>query len=392
VNKNVIAALLLAASPAAMAGSADSTGGIKVKSDDGRFEGSVGGLLHYDFIDFSPDQVDTGYSEGPYVRRAELAIGGKAFDFKYKLAADLKGSATESKDMWIGTSALGGFIKAGHLRPASGMQLQTSSSELLFTERPYISNNTLYTGREYQNGLAYDAQPVDGLTVLLVGYSANPAAEKSASATQASTANGYGASARVSYAPLMTESGVVHVGASYDTVDWARATPDAPAVSAPIVGRNAPTLALLAAGTYDGQQTPVVELGARFGRFYVAGEYSVASYDLIAGGEQELTAYYVETSVFLTGESKPYRADKGVFGNPTPASVEWGALELKARYDSVENEDAAGEPQATMLSAGLNYYFNANARVMADYNLGKAEVAGASDEPRALVLRGQLSF
>ena len=393
----VLAAALMAALPLvstrAFAGSADSTGGIKVKSDDGRFEATLGGLLNVDGIAFDKDKVRTGYGEGLYLRRAEIALSGKVYDFKYKLQTDLKGSSSESKDMWIGTDALGGFIKAGHMRPAYGMQLLTASADLVFTERPYVGNAALFAGREFQNGVSYDTHMIEGFTAMVTGYNANSSADKSASAAQPAGANGVGYAARVTWAPVMSDAMVLHLGASYDSATWESGTAaNAPAIAAPVVSRNAPTLTLESAGSYDRQRTPIGELALRAGRFYLGAEYAPATFRLNTGASEKVTAYYVESSVFVTGESRPYKADKGVFGGPKPAHVEYGALELKARYDTVENRDAATAPKATITTLGANYYFNPAVRVMLEYSMGHAETVAAQDKPNALVMRGQVAF
>jgi phosphate-selective porin OprO/OprP len=263
----------------------------------------------------------------------------------------------------------------------------------LFVERPFISNNVVFAGREYQNALSYDTHAVPGLMAMAAVYEANTANDKDAAAKQATTANGHGYSARVTYAPVMTDAVVVHFGASYDDVAWKTgAGANAPAVAVPYVARNGPTLPLIAAAAYDGQKTPTGELALRFGPFFFQGEYAQAKYAFTAGPDQDVTAWYAQASVFVTGEAKPYKPAGGVFGNPKPAHVEFGAVELKARYDHVQNEDAAAQPEATLASFGVNYYFNPNLRIMADYNLAKAETLAGKDEPKAVVLRGQLYF
>ena len=86
----------------AKADPAETQGGIKVKTEDGRFEGSLGGRLHYDYGAVEQDEVKGSSPDGFYMRRAYISLAGKLYGFKYKLESDIKGSSPEVKDMWFG--------------------------------------------------------------------------------------------------------------------------------------------------------------------------------------------------------------------------------------------------------------------------------------------------
>ncbi len=379
-------ALLAGVAGTAHADLAETKGGLKIKTEDGRFEGALAGRIHFDYASISEDIKDEGADkDGFYTRRAYLTFTGKLYGYKYKLEADLK-KGVEAKEMWIGTDLAGGLLMIGHNRPAYAMEGMTSSNDILFIERPFISNNTVFSGREYQNAVRYDYHS-GGFGVKAAYYTANPDQDKDAGETP-NSGNGY--SARVTFAPIMESGSVVHIGASYDLASYAN-DGDGADIKAKPAAKNGPSYTLVHAADYDEQSTITAEAGVVFGPLYAQGEYSVASFDG-AGGSQDVTAYYVQAGYFLTGESRGYKVSKGGFVAPKPAGDK-GAIELKARYDFVENSDAALNPEASVLSFGVNYYVNPQVRFMLDYNMAQYSEDGADDDkPEAIVARAQLKF
>ena len=365
---------------------AETKGGLKIKTEDGRFEGALAGRIHYDFASISEDIKDEDADkDGFYVRRAYLTLSGKLYGFKYKFEGDFK-SGVESKEFWIGADALGGFVMVGHNRPAFAMEGMTSSNDILFIERPFISNNTIYSGREYQNALRYDYES-GGFGMKVAYYTANPDQDKDSGAVP-NSGNGY--SARLTFAPMMEEGSVLHLGASFDLADY-KNEGDGVDIKAKPAAKNGPSYTLISAADYDEQSTITGELGAVFGPAYFQGEYSVASFDG-SGGSQDVESFYVQAGYFLTGESRSYKVSKGGFSKPKPKSDK-GAIELKVRYDFVENSDAASSPEASAISFGVNYYVNPQVRFMLDYNMAQYSEDGAEDdEPDAIVARAQLTF
>ncbi|MES2489674.1 MAG: porin [Pseudomonadota bacterium] len=388
-----IAAAMAAIAPAAYADTPTSKGGLTIKSDDGRFEANVGGRIHYDFATISTDNVVASKPNGPYLRRAYITLAGKAYGWKYKLEHDFAGGAV-SKDIWIGRDLPNnlGTVRVGHMVMANGMEALTSSNDILFIERPFISNNTIYSGREYQSGVMYNVAAA-GFTAMVDLYDANINGDKDASLS----GGGRGYGSRLTYAPLMDEGAVVHLGLSYDSASYRPTTgtpagPGSPDIKATYAGRSGPSTTILAKG-YEEQNTLNAELAASFGPAFVQAEYAKANYE---GGnlltDVDVDSYYVQASFFVTGETKPYKAASGVFGAPKAKNIDLGAIELKARYDLVKSDDIAGDPKISTLSFGANYYLNPNVRFMIDYNIGKAEKAGVEDKPKALVARAQFTF
>jgi len=155
--------------------------------------------------------------------------------------------------------------------------------------------------------------------------------------------------------------------------------------------------ALIAANTFNEQQTIAAELAARFGALSMQGEYAKATFtDNRATGvgagttpDQDLDTYYVQASYFLTDHTKPYDFKKGVFKSPK-LNGEEGAIELKARYDVIENKDIKGN-EASAYTVGVNYYATPNTRFMVEYVKGETDV-GTDKDASAITARAQFNF
>lgn len=424
-KKTALAAALMGLAGPALADSATTNGGITLKSDDGRFEAKLGGRIHLDAVSLDNDNSATYDTEGgAYFRRARLTLSGKAYGWEYKFEndfADAEASTSVScdavdptdceaetvgtssfRDMYIATRALGGKVTLGQFKPLRGMEELTSSNEITMIERPFASASGMFSGRQFAIGTKYETggeQWTWGLAVqnnsVLKGADSRTTEEPIVSS-------------RFTFAPLLSDGRVVHVGVSGSLENGDAAT------GARLRGRGklpatdfGTSRTLAEAGAAAGAdekdaQHAALELATAVGPFYAQAEYVQASYSdafVGTGGAPEdadVAAYYVMASVFVTGESKPYKG--GVFKSPKPAAS-FGAIELKARYDFAENKDqptsATNQREISVLSAGANWYLNPNTRFMLEYSMAEdntTQVAGAFVEPSAVTLRTQFSF
>ena len=107
--------------------------------------------------------------------------------------------------------------------------------------------------------------------------------------------------------------------------------------------------------------------------------------------EEEVDTYYVQASYFLTDHTKPYDFKKGVFKSPK-LNGEEGAIELKVRYDQIENKDLDNR-EASYYAVGVNYYATPNTRFMIEYVDGKLKNNTATEvEAAAITARAQFNF
>ncbi|MGH8579986.1 MAG: OprO/OprP family phosphate-selective porin [Gammaproteobacteria bacterium] len=115
------------------------------------------------------------------------------------------------------------------------------------------------------------------------------------------------------------------------------------------------------------------ELAGIYGPFSVQSEYIRADVDRETGGDPGFNGYYGYASWFLTGESRNYKADKGVFDilPLKPFSLKtggWGAWEVAVRYSNLDlNDEGVRGGEIDDLSFALNWYPNPYVRLMANY-------------------------
>lgn len=425
--KLVIKSLALAIAAAGlatpvMADTATTKGGFQIKSDDGNFEAKIGARIHFD-ANFYTDEDDikavgsganasTDKSNSQFfMRRARLSLEGRAYDFTYKFENDFASSSENAatntvgaasatstnegiRDMWIGRKVLGGHnLRLGQSKPYRGMEELTSSNELTFMERPFTTAQGVYANQR-TTGAFFDGSG-EGY-----GYGVSVYTPRSLSTTET---QGLGVNARGFIVPVRSNGNLVHIGlsASQDNFETLTTRQDIR-----VVGRENGLRSgdLIDRNIFNEQQTIAAELAGRFGAFYMQGEYAKATFkDARATGsnlgspDNELAAYHVVVSYFLTDHTKPYDFKKGVFKSPK-LNGEEGAVELKARYQAVENKDVE-DRKANVFAVGVNYYATQNTRFMLEYAKGETDVNTGSGatlstdrEAAAVTARAQFNF
>jgi len=411
---SAVAALMLGFSQPALADSAETKGGLTVKTDDGRFEFKLGGRLHIDAYAFDgcsvggvdcPDGTTLG---GMFLRRGYVSMTGKLYGWKFKSEFDPAASSSAQstwREAWVATEALGGEIVIGQFKPFRSMEELTSSNDILMIERPYSSASSLYGGgsRQFQLGTGYK---------VLFGMGSWGLSAYNLKAIGGTVTDGMGMSTRLTFLPIEAEGSTVHLGLVYGVDDFGRTGTGLPATGGPgaatIAGRTSGTqvtglssVSLGATAPGESQSTYSVEAASTFGPGFVQLEYANSTLGQAAGvADRDVTSYYVQGSFFVTGETKPYKKDRGTYGSPKPIA-EAGAWEVTARYDFIESPDltgATGKPEVTQITAGLNWYVNPNVRLMLNYSMGEQETtntttsATTKTELDAIALRTQLSF
>jgi phosphate-selective porin OprO and OprP len=409
---------------AAHADPVETKGGIKVKTEDGRFQASIGGRIQYDYYSFSEDNGATigttafgsaagGTNRGGGAfRRAYLTLAGKAYGWEYKYENDFARASTSNgrqfREMWIATDIGPGKIIIGQHKPFRGMEEMASSNEITFMERPNASASGIYENRQFLTGLFYKGNTDSfgyGLWASTLG-----------DATQ--TTEGHSFGGRAYWFPMADDGNTVHLGLSYSS-DREDASSAAAAPVFSYGGRRGIALGLgnagaSATGGFGTQNTIHGEIAGSFGSFTAQAEYAMATLENAFGPtaspeDADVTSYYVQASYFITGEKKVYKKDRGAFGSPKPIN-DFGAVEVALRYEASENSEtanaaangcslagvAAGSYQkceGSQITLGANWYVNPNVRFMLNYYMGTGEVnSSAKDEPEAISLRAQMSF
>ncbi|MDQ8036489.1 MAG: porin, partial [Pedobacter sp.] len=227
---------------------------------------------------------------------------------------------------------------------------------------------------------------------------ATPPTSSASSATATTDDERGGASARGSYAPFIAEGRVLHLAASAHY----RVPAQSGAANAQLRLSSKPEMnqfpdRLLNTGNITGDvnhyQVSAVEAAGAFGALLAQAEYTLATVARDRAADADFSGGYGQVSWALTGERRPYKADKGIFEGIRPSgAVAW---ELAARYSRMDLGDAGingGREQNAALA--LNAYIGPFVKLSGNYVKVLKTEGGpfAGDEPSALMLRAQFAY
>lgn len=392
---------------AVMADEASTKGGIKVKSDDGQFVGQIGGRMHFDVNEFSNDGT-TSNESGTDFRRLRLEAKGTMFGvWEGKVQLDFgtgrgsgSSSSTTVKDAYLAYSGWGpGTTYFGQTKVPMGLDEQTSSNSITFMERAMAMDAI---APAHRRGVAYAGSTGNSSYQAMI-YGGDDREADNSKAVNGSASTGI--AGRWTFTPIKDKTQVLHLGisgAKESDVDFFGDSKGK--VGTRYETRLADSQSVLDLKT--GAALTDVDSIARYGveAAYVTGPFSVqaeylkAAVDSAAGGDPELTGYYVAGSYFITGESRPYKASAGVFDRVKP-EAKGGAWEATLRYSNLEGESdltTAVGGEIKNITAGLTYYANPQVRFM--FNLSQADLddtaagAAVNGSPRTIAARAQFDF
>jgi len=366
-------------------------------SPDGSTSIRIGGRIHNDWAWISANNdakasIGSAFEDGNEFRRARVYMSGHFHKWLiFKTQYDFEDGEADFKDVYAGIQGLPyvGTFRAGQFKEPFGLEQLTSSNDITFMERSVADS---FTPMRNTGFMVNDCVWEERVTWAVGMF-------RDTDAFGDSKGDGeYNFTGRITCLPVYADKGeiLVHAG-----------------VAASIRSPNDDTvryednrevhLAPTAADTGDITDVDDVfllglELAAVWGSLSVQGEYNMSRVDGPSGVDPDFSAWYVMASWIVTGEQRKYKTNAGVFGNPKPASNfdpekgTWGALELVARYSTLDlTDDTITGGGIDSLSGGLNWYLNPNARLMfnyvhADYDEG---ISGDSD---AFQMRFQFYF
>jgi phosphate-selective porin OprO/OprP len=411
--------------------------GFKLKSQDGEFSAQLGAYAQLDSAWYG-DQTATDFSSGTELRRGRLSLNGTVFrDWDYKVEADFAGTTqggttntvtvTDAFVRYNGWKSLA--ITAGNFKVPFSLEAVSSGKYLTFLERglPFAFLNLRSLGGMVSTG-------GDNWTAALGLFGDTVT-------SQNNDDEGATASGRLTWAPLWSSDRVVHVGLSgqirepaqtttvstttgavtnrLETVRF-RSKPESNVISDRLVectsstatncgaigaGRGRSSGRLVDTGNIGGDVAYSVFGGAEaalvFGPVSLQGEYIYTGVKREADTDLQFGGYYLYGSWFITGESRNYKADKGVFDIIKPnrnfdlKGGGYGAWELGLRFSGIDlNDDNVSGGQERNMTVGLNWYPNSYVRLMANY-VHVLEVEGGAhnnEEPDLFQVRAQVAY
>ena len=369
------------------------TKGIQLNDANDAVKFRIGGRFQEDFSGasinprrFGPALADNGQGRGIDTRRAffesYLSIsGGIEAAFQY----DFNSATTPIQDAVVAYTGYKPFIfTIGNFKePFSLNQLQ-SDNTTTFTERSLI--DTFAPGRSFGGAIGSSGTNWTA-TAGVYGGNANLGPDS----------NGIAGTARVTYAPILTETQVLHFGlaGSYRSLDNNGLVPSFSSRPEDFVFSRA----LVSTGALR-NSSDVERVGAevlyQYGPYRVQGEYIHVDVDGRNGQpDRGFDGGYVEAAWVINGKGRVYRVTppygseyavlSGVVLDDSQriSNGGYGVFEVAGRFSAIDlsskNTTGGSEQDFT---AGLNWYPDRNIRVMADY-------VHADTDPSSIRLAGQ---
>ncbi|MEM9101526.1 MAG: porin [Pseudomonadota bacterium] len=390
-----VAALVCAAlSQNAIAEAIVKDGSLKVKTEDNQFQ--IGGRIMYDFDSFTDvhsysvsqasatafDLNAGSDSSDIELRRGRLYVKSDMGDWSAKLQVNIDDSdeTANFEDAYLRYEGGKGFkITLGKHKEPFGLEELTSSKYITTIERSMMTN-AMSPGRNY--GVQVHGHN-DSITwgAGIYDNGNNDEEEQVLAFT-----------GRVAFRPIHNDDMLLHIAGAFTSRDndtqsfRIRERAEVHLAERTVLSNtiSANTVNILGAeGAFNYQS------------FSVQAEYQFADVEATAGEDEEFSGYYAQASVFLTGESRPYKKSSGSFDKVKPKG-NMGAWEVVVRYSFLDAEDLDFGSEATNITLGLNYYANKNVRFMLNYIDTEVEyiepTSTTTIEGDAVALRGQYAF
>lgn len=374
--------------------------GLKFETTDKQFSFRMNGRLHADAVMHGDSGMTTDAgrvvdgvngggaandaNDGAGIRRARMEFAGAFFkDLNWRMQYEF-GNNTKPlfKDMWIQYAGWDlATITVGEQKRSISLQEMMSSNDMMFTERSW--DYAFIAPLERATGLRLDSSGKNWSTSIGVfGDSINGTA---AGAAGQGNDQGWSTAGRATWAPIMEEGKVFHVGMSgsytkaEDSVDDNSGRLRFKVNPAGVVSdynvfdtgtmhniRDYTNVNVEAAGIYG-----PFSAEAEYTRSYIAREDKGSNTEDLS--DLAFDGWHMDVHYSLTGESRNYDVKTGTFGRVKPnrnfdLSGGWGAWELAGRIMQIDMNDKNFQAgRGTASSFGLNWNLNPSVRLMADY-------------------------
>lgn len=379
--------------------------GVRLATEDGRFEARLGVRVDVDAAFFSaerdverhaPNGTDVvgDFDDGARFRRARPKLSGTLFGhIVFKAEFDFANEEVEFRDVYVGARGVPvlGEALLGHWREPLGLDAMTPTPAMTFIERglPFA----LTPGRNM--GLGFRNAFLEKRATLSFG-----AFWETDDRGATEEEEMWSLTARATALPVYEDGGrrLLHLGAGYS-----RRFLNGGGGEIRYRSRPEAQLAeyLVETPRFEADRVDLVsgEAAAVLGPFSVQGEY-VHAFNDGPGGDPEFSGWTALASLFLTGEHRGYKTAKGAFDMPEIRANFWdgtdaagcGAWEVAARFsalDLADSREGADGGDLADVSVGVNWYWNPNFRLMA--NWVHAHVGGVGDAD-VFQTRAQLDF
>ena len=363
-----------------------------LSSDKNDSSTQIGGVLMLDYALFDGNyRNDTSdkYEFDTELRRARIDVKhklNKAWKGKLQISFDEQDNSSEIGDAYIQfsgfdqTSLKKAKITIGQMKEPFGLENLTSSKASTFLERS-MASNAFAPSRNKGMMLSSSNR---NFTWALGAYDID---------TENELSDPYSITGRMTWSAILPDSKshltvdnqLFHLGLA---ASWRNLDGDEFEINERAEIHSADKV--ISSGEIDTDQVNLLGLEAAWvnGSLSLQTEYMHTHLAAVDSSEDtNFNGYYLQSSYFLTGESRNY--NKGVFSKVKPLS-DLGAWELTARYSVLDAQEASEGNIGQTSTLGLNYYYDENLRLMA--NLLHSEVSDSEDDGNGLAFRLQYVF
>ena len=345
-------------------------------------------------------------NDGTEVRRARIDFTGTFYkDWNFKTQIDFADNAVAVKDLFVQYTGLDFMsVTGGQQKQNFSQELLESSNDLMFTERSLMNVlNAPVVDRAI--GLNFQSSAKQGYTAALGFYGDTISANKN----NGNADEGWSINGRATYAPIEEKTKVVHLGIAGN---YRQPNANDQVMDKSLVYEyetdHMSNLFLLETPVNKVNNISMLGLEAKglFGPFSGGAEYT-HTWLSREGDSNSLNfdGWYVDAAWSITGESRKYK--QGKFYKLSPAKEfsfkngTWGAFELASRYSSVDlNSNSFKGGSLSNVTVALNWYFNDNIRLMADwtrafdasYPAVVTTAGGAPNDNNTFTVRAQLAY
>jgi phosphate-selective porin OprO/OprP len=306
------------------------------------------------------------------------------------------------KDNWIRFPKIPYLrnIRIGHMKEPFSLEELTGIKAITFMERA-LPVQAFSPGRNI--GIRYDQSASDSHISWAAGLFWNTGSfgNFGEGGDRLTDANGYDLTVRIAGLPWVEEAGrrLLHLGLSYshgfrdENEIRFRARPES----------RLTDIRLVDTGSFHakGIDTISTELAFVYGPLSFQGEILYNFTDADAADDPNFWGYYAYLSYLLTGEQRNYNSSRGIFSGIKqtryfyPKKRQWGSWELGLRYSHVDlNDGEINGGKENNFTAGLNWYFTQDVRLMFNYIIVNVEdrESPAIDKGDAHIFQGRFQI
>lgn len=335
-------------------------GAPQLTSANGDYSAKLRGRIQSDAWSVSDDPEGRNYPSGTELRAVRLGITGTLGpNLSYEAEADFAGNDVTVKAAYLQYKGASPWkFRVGNLKPNISLENMTGLHRLTFMERSLP--NVFAISDEILGASAATAGQRWSLGISAFGEGPSSRIEGN---------EAVGASARITYTPILSANRLIHIGASGMRQHFGTdAGQDFRLRQRPEV--HLFSTRLLDTGNIDADDASTLglEFVASAGPFSGQAEYLRKRVEYTSQPAATFDGYYAYLSWLVTGESRPYSASSGKFGRFRPdnelGNGGFGAIELALRYSVLDLSDGqvlGGD--AENITLGLNWYLTDYAKL-----------------------------